>query len=184
MVNTVIAPNNESELKEREDALLVEISIDRENGHRNNEGSLPPAVALDRVNGERERGRVLLEGFARLLGYTLLSPFLALRELYWMMDTDAAVRANGVEIEGTVRALKTETHTHTDPESGQVTTTREHFVTYRYDAPDGQYTARKKVESYGGLKEDSKIVVYYRQPTGRPVKEQDSALDSRPRRSR
>ncbi len=184
MVNTIIAPHSERGLKEREDALLAGIFLDRGNGQRDHKGGLPTAVVLDPENEQREPGRGLIEGIARLLGFTLLSPFLALRELYWMMDTDAAVRANGVETQGTVLAVKTETETHTNGECGDVTTTTEHFVTYRYDAPDGSHTARKKVDSYTGLGKDSKIRVYFRQPTDRPVREQDSALDWRPRRSR
>ena len=52
---------------------------------------------------------------------------------------------------------------------------------YRYETPEGSHTARKKVEDLGGLKTESKIVVYYREPIDRPITEKDSALDWHPR---
>ena len=35
-------------------------------------------------------------------GFLVLSPFLALREVYWLFDTDSEIRAHGTETEGTV----------------------------------------------------------------------------------
>ena len=140
-----------------------------------------PNVAPDSRNEEQEQVRGLFYGIIHLLMLIASAPFLALRQVYWWLDTDAAVRANGVELEGTVLKADTETRTYTDSETGEKTTVTEHFVTYRYETPEGSHTARKKVEDLGELKTESKIVVYYREPIDRPVTEKDSALDWYPR---
>ena len=137
-------------------------------------------IAPNSGNQERERAGGLLFGIIRLLMFIASTPFLAIRQLYWWLDTDAAVRANGVETVGTVLDTKTETKTiETECGTRQVT---EHFVTYRYETPERSYTARKKVRALGGLKKDSKVAVYYRTPTDRPFQQQDTALDWNPRR--
>ena len=136
-------------------------------------------IAANSPIEEQEREGGLLYGFAHLLMFLLASPFLALRQVYWWLDTDAAVRANGVETTGTVLATKTETRTQRD-EGGEYTVT-EHFVTYRYETLEGSYTARKKVGGLGALNKDSKIVAYYRRSTGRLPNETDAALDWNPR---
>ncbi len=128
---------------------------------------------------EQEHEGGLLYGFAHLLLFIFSAPFLAIRQVYWWFDTDAAVRANGVETTGTVLSTETETRTQRD-EGGEYTVT-EYFVTYRYETPEGSYTARKKVGRLGGLNKDSKIVTYYRRPTDRLPDWTDSALDWNPR---
>lgn len=134
-------------------------------------------IAPENENGQIERERNPIIGTARFLWFILSVPFLVLREMYWALDTDAAVRANGEQTQGEVTGTKTETHTYTDSETGEKTTVTEHYVTYRYEGQGGAYTARKKVQSLGGIKEGSKIRVYYRTPTDRLVTEKDSALD-------
>lgn len=131
----------------------------------------------------RVRKEGLLRGVANLLLLMVLSPFLALREFYWMLDTDAAVRAKGAETAGTVLATYTDTRVHEDPETGQETTTTEYFVTYRYETPDGSHTARKKVGCLNGLKKSSKVVAYYRPRTDRLPNLTDTALDWNPRKA-
>ena len=113
-----------------------------------------------------------------------LDALLALREVYWLFDTDSEIRAHGTQAEGTVLSVKTETRVETNPECGDETTITEHFVGYRYDSPEGSHTARKKVGELCGMREGSKILVYYRTPTDRRVSVKDSAIDWMPQRHR
>ncbi len=136
-------------------------------------------IAANSPIEEQEHDGGLLYGFAHSLLFIVSAPFLAIRQVYWWFDTDAAVRANGVEITGTVLATNTETRTYTTDEGEQTVT--EHFVSYRYETPEGTYTARKKVGELSGLNKDSKIVAYYRRPTDRLPDWTDSALDWNPR---
>ena len=137
-------------------------------------------IAADSAIEEQEPRGGLIYKIARLLVVIVSAPFWAIRELYWFLDTDAAVRANGVETTGAILKTATETRTETGGEFGDTTVT-EHFVTYRYQTPDGSHTARKKVQGLGGLEMGTEIVVYYRPPTDRPVNQKDSALDWCPR---
>ena len=115
-----------------------------------------------------------LHGIARLLLFIVSAPFLAIRGVYWCIDTDAAIRANGVETTGTVLGTQTETRTYRNPEYSDESTVTEYFVNYRYESPEGSYTDRKKVGGLSGLTSGSKIVVYYLTRAGRPP---ESALD-------
>ena len=70
--------------------------------------------------------------------------FESLREAYWLLDSDAKVRSQGVQTVG--RVLKTRTEEHHDPETG---TSYTHYVTYEYQVDAERHTTEKRVSRLG-----------------------------------
>ena len=118
-------------------------------------------------------GSRLARGIVRAPGNTWSFIFSALRGAYWLLDPDAKCRSVGLQTVG--RVDKTQTHEHTDPETGGVSYT--HHVTYRFDSDGETHSTQKKVGSLGNLKNGSPIRVYYLPDTDRP----NSAIDWEPR---
>ena len=108
----------------------------------------------------------------------LLSPFKALRQLYWLIDPDAKIRSQGLQTVGSVVKTHTSSRVFTN-ESGTEETVYTHYVTYRFDANGGTHSGEKKVGSLGNLKGNShsQIRVYYLPNTYPP----NSAIDWEPR---
>lgn len=107
-------------------------------------------------------------------GEAWLVPFRALREFYWLLDKDAKARGVGLQTVGHV--TKVETKVHNDPEYG---TSYTYHVTYDFRAADRTHTAKKQVDSLGGLRRDDVVKVYYLHDTY-PL-HIHSAIDLRPR---
>ena len=141
------------------------------------------------LNGEREDTRATTQkvpaGEIRtglptrqilsVLRITLLFPFLALRQLYWLIDTDAKIRSQGLQTVGSVVNTRTSSRV-VRTESGEETVYT-HYVTYRFDANGGTHSGEKTVGSLGNLKGGSPIRVYYL-PDAYPP---NSAIDWEPR---
>ena len=107
-------------------------------------------------------------------GEAWLVPFRALREFYWLLDKDAKARGVGLQTVGHV--TKMETEVHNDPEHG---TSYTYHVTYDFRAAARTHTAKKQVDSLGGLRRDDVVKVYYL-PDTYPL-HIHSAIDLRPR---
>ena len=141
------------------------------NGGRDNSGATTQtAPAGESRSGEPTR-RIL-----SVLRIILLFPFKALRELYWLIDPDAKVRSQGLQVVGSVVKTRTSSSVVTD-EFGNEETVYTHHVTYRFDANGGTHSGEKKVGSLRNLAKGSPITVYYLPDTYPP----NSAIDWEPR---
>ena len=108
--------------------------------------------------------------------FFLLSPYNALRQIYWLIDPDAKIRSQGLQIVGSVVKTHTRSKVVKD-EAGNEETIYTHHVTYRFDANGGNHSGEKTVGSLGNLKGGSPIRVYYLPGTYSP----SSAIDWWPR---
>ena len=80
----------------------------------------------------------------------------ALREVYWVLDRDSKVRAQGLQTVGQV--VKTEEKENTGPE-GDVYYTQ--HVTFQYKVGGRTRTVEKKVHRFDGVYRGDRIRVYY-----------------------
>lgn len=98
--------------------------------------------------------------------------FKALREVYWLMNSDAKVRSQGRQTVGRVEKL--ETRQHRDSEGDTYET---HHVTYRFQTNGDGHTREQKVCSIDRIGVGDTIRVYY-MPDRVPVR---SAIEPRPK---
>ena len=98
----------------------------------------------------------------------LLSPFKALRQLYWLIDRDAKIRSQGLQTVGSVVRTRSDSRVVRDPEYGTERTVYTHYVTYRFDANGGTHSGDKKVRSLANLNGGSPLRVYYLPDTFAP----------------
>ena len=125
--------------------------------------------------GEQRSG-VLTHRIVSVLRFLLLSPFKALRQLYWLIDPDAKIRSQGLQTVGSVVKTHTSSRVVTN-EAGSEQTVYTHYLTYIFDANGRTHSGEKKVGSLGILKGGSPIRVYYLPGTYPP----NSAIDWWPR---
>ena len=116
----------------------------------------------------------------KALGAVCVSFGRALRAVYWVLDSDAKVRSQGLQTVGRVVATKTEEHR--DPESG---TSYTHHVTYEYQVDGRKHTYTKQVGNLKSLSKGVPIRVYFlpdTYPLACALNGQPRALDERARR--
>ena len=126
---------------------------------------------------EEMRNRGLMGRMLGALRLVLLSPFKAVREVYWFLDPDSKVRSQGLRTVGSVIATCTTSKVVRPPESDTDQIIYTHHVTYGFDANGDTHSREQKVESLGNLKEGSLIRVYYLPNTDPPK----SAISPEPR---
>ena len=130
------------------------------------------------VPAEEIRRGVPTRRILSVLGILLLSPFKALRQLYWLIDRDAKIRSQGLQTVGSVIKTRSDSRVVRDPEYGTERTVYTHYVTYRFDANDGTHSGEKKVRNLSNLMGGSPLRVYYLPDTFAPF---ESAIDREPR---
>ena len=136
----------------------------------------PGATTQTAPAGESRSG-VLFRRVLSVLRVLLLFPFKALRQLYWLIDHDAKIRSQGLQVVGSAVATRTSSRLVRNPETDTVSIVDTHYVAYRFDANGETHLGEKKVGSLGNLKWDSPIRVYYLPDKCPP----DSAIEWEPR---
>ena len=141
-----------------------------------NGGGDDAGATTQTVPAGESRSGVLSRQILSVLRFLLLFPFKALRQLYWLIDSDAKIRSLGLQTVGSVVKTRTSSKVVRDPEFGTEETVYTHYVTYRFDADGGTHSGVKTVGSLGNLKAGSPIRVYYLSNTYPP----NSAIDWEP----